>query len=334
MNCCFRAFLFGVAFTQAAFGGCYNVVAPNGVVVYSGADPPFDVSYPPKGRDWLRVEAAGGTLMIGAECVDVQKLEEQREQRNRMREAAEQARVAAEKKAKQEAAARAKRTLEEQAKAQSVRQQAIDRAQLTTLTEAQREMPLSYTVLDRQIADMPIKSQIELHVQLSGKITEAGVRELLEKLYSDVNSSRGFKYHSGGPTHVGIYAYTSRAHYESGAGQWIAMLSRNTKGIPDIDIRVREDMIAQLTEKPEVRNGLSELTRKEISLELVRATDRADADSQRMYPSQLDKQAETYHALGDKYRKEVADRYGISEADIEDIKAESIKKNWPLPPRH
>jgi hypothetical protein len=148
----------------------------------------------------------------------------------------------------------------------------------------QTSVPLpSYKIVDRDKYDAPIKTQTELHAVVSGSITESGLKALLQKLYSEASASRGFKYHGGKATHIFIYLYTSRDHFTSGMGQWVAMLSR-VGADSRVDTRVKTELIAQLTAKPETKHGLSESKRKEIFRALVLAEDRADSEAQRRFP--------------------------------------------------
>jgi uncharacterized protein (DUF433 family) len=187
-------------------------------------------------------------------------------------------------------------------------------------TKPDAPMP-TYDVVDRDTYDAPIKTQIELHAVVSGT------------------------YHGGKPTHVFIYLYTSRDHFKSGMGQWIAMLSKVGEG-SRIETQVKTELIAQLDAKPEVKHGLPESKRKEIFRAIVTAEDRADADAQRMYPlpdpsksgysqakasEQIKKQAEALNALTEKYKSEVAERYGITQEQLRDILVEALTKNWPMP---
>jgi hypothetical protein len=218
------------------------------------------------------------------------------------------------------------------------------RGSATPLPQPTVLMP-TYEVLDRRTYDVPINTQIELHAVVSGKLTELGLKQLLQKLYDEANGTRGFKYHEGKPTNVFIYLYTSRDHYKSGMGQWIAMLSKGGEGVP-IDTEIRTDLIAELDKAPEVKQGLPESKRMEIFRAIVAAEDRADADAQRMYPvpdpgkpnysqakasEQLMKQAKALNTLMEKYKAEVAKRYGITEEQLRGIKVEALEKNWPMP---
>lgn len=209
-------------------------------------------------------------------------------------------------------------------------------------TKPDAPMP-TYDVVDRDTYDAPIKTQIELHAVVSGTLTELGLKQLLQKLYDEANATRGFKYHGGKPTHVFIYLYTSRDHFKSGMGQWIAMLSKIGEN-SRVDTQVKTELISQLDAKPEVKHGFPESKRKEIFRAIVTAEDRADA--QRMYPlpdpskpgysqakasKQIKKQAEAFNTLTEKYKSEVAERYGITQEQFRDISIEALTKNWPMP---
>lgn len=189
---------------------------------------------------------------------------------------------------------------------------------------------LTYDVVDRDTYDAPIKTQIEIHAVVTGALTELGLKQLLQKLYDEANATRGFKYHGGKPTHVLIGLYTSRDHFKSGMGQWIAMLRKIGKN-SRVEIEVKTHVISQLDAKPEVKHGLPESKRKEIFRASVTAEDRADADALRMYPDQFMKYGEARNTLVKKYEAEVAKRYGITEEQLSDIGLEGVVKNWAMP---
>lgn len=106
----------------------------------------------------------------------------------------------------------------------------------------QPEKPVmpKYKVLDEDIYDAPIKTQVVLNILVSGGISETGLKALLNKLYSSAKTKRGFKYHSS-PTNIYIYAFTSKERAESGMGQWIAMLQKSYGDVsPKISINERQ----------------------------------------------------------------------------------------------
>jgi len=199
----------------------------------------------------------------------------------------------------------------------------------------------TYRVVDRQTYDVPLKTQIQLHAIVSGTLTESGLRQLLLELFIKANAMRGFKYHEGRPTHVGIYVYTSEDHFKSDSGQWIAMLVKNGEGAP-LETRVKAELIAQLDAKPEAKYDLSEASRREVYLESIRADDRAHAEAERLIP--LDglngqaqrqawrKQGVLIDELWENFNAEIAKKYGITNEQLLDICREAQAKNWPLPP--
>lgn len=209
-----------------------------------------------------------------------------------------------------------------------------------------RAVPLpAYEIVKHDRYDVPIKTQIAMHVVVSGDITEAGLRNLLQKLYGDASGIRDFQHHGGRPTHIFIYVYTSREYFDSGMGQWIAMLSKIGEG-STIDTEVRTKLIAQLSAQPEIRDGLPESKRKEIFRARVMAEDRADAEAQRLYPipdpldpeyshteagAQVMKQAEAINTLGRQYRADLSAQHGITEQQLQAISVEALEKNWPMP---
>lgn len=150
-----------------------------------------------------------------------------------------------------------------------------------TVAQEKIAMP-KYSVLDEDVYDDAGATKITFNILVSGKITEPGLRALLNKLYSSTKARRGFKYHDS-PTNIYIYAFTSKERAGSGMGQWIAMLQKNRDdGKPTISINERQ--IAQLGAKPKERFGLSEKKRKEIWQELVLAEDRARKRAEEQYP--------------------------------------------------
>ena len=206
------------------------------------------------------------------------------------------------------------------------------------------KMP-TYTVLDEQVYDTPGKTQVKLEILTSGEITEEGLRTLLNKLYTSISKRRGFKYHTN-PTNIYIYAFTSKEHYKSGMGQWIAMLD---KGHSDVkpNIRINKRQVAQIGAKPEEKFGLSETKRKEIYQEIVKAEDKSYSESEKAYPlpdifkpdysqsiaeAQLKKQGELQDELYEKYKSELAEKYKLTRERLDEIVNEGFRKVWPMFP--
>lgn len=197
-----------------------------------------------------------------------------------------------------------------------------------------------YSILSEDVYDIPLKTQVELNILVSGEISENGLKALLNKLYSSTKAKKGFKYHNS-PTNIYIYAFTSKERAESGMGQWIAMLQESPSDLGP-RISISKHQIAQLGAKPEERFGLSETNQIEIWKEYVLAEDRAWEKAEERYPfntelsqSQFQKQAEKLalfrQQLEKQYKGELAKKYGLTLEQLKEIADEGVTKDWPLP---
>lgn len=196
--------------------------------------------------------------------------------------------------------------------------------------EKEKVVMPKYSVLDEDVYDAPIKAQVELNILVSGEISESGLRALLNELYTSTKAKKGFKYH-GSPTNIYIYAFTSKERFESGMGQWIAMLQQSPGDAkPRIDIKKRQ--IDQLGAKPETKFGLSEAKRKQIFYELVKAGDDATKLAIQKYPNDIMKQIDYENKTWEANEEKVRRKYKITEQQIDKIKVEgAIIKDWPMP---
>ncbi|NQS90560.1 hypothetical protein HQ584_12320 [Patescibacteria group bacterium] len=152
----------------------------------------------------------------------------------------------------------------------------------TPTVEQEKVVVPQYSVLNEDVYDAPIKTQVTLNILVSGEILEPGLRALLNQLYSSIKTRRGFKYHDS-PTNIYIYAFTSKERAESGMGQWVAMLQKSYDDVKST-ISINERQIAQLGAESEKRFGLSEEKRKEIWKELILVEDRARKEAEEQYP--------------------------------------------------
>lgn len=202
----------------------------------------------------------------------------------------------------------------------------------------------NYSVLDEDVYDAPVKTQVALNILVSGEISEPGLGALLNQLYSSISVRGGFKYHDS-PTNIYIYAYTSKERAESGMGLWIAMLQKNYDDV-EPTISINEQQIAQLDAKPEQKFGLSETERQQIWNEIVESEDKAFQEAKREFPDldpldpdysqslfmeQLDKQIELQRTLDERYKNELAEKYGLTLDQLTEITVEGLTKDWPFP---
>ncbi len=197
------------------------------------------------------------------------------------------------------------------------------------IVKQEKSATLKYTILDEDVYDAPVKTQVTLSVLVSGEISEAGLKNLLNQLYSSTKARKGFKYHDS-PTSIYIYAYTSKERAESGMAQWIAMLQKahaETKSTTNIN----ERQLGQLGAEPEERFGLSEEKRKEIWKELILIEDRAMKEAEKQYPKEWEKEIEMQRRLIDENENKLAEKYELTPEQLEKISSEGLEKDWSFP---
>ena len=199
-----------------------------------------------------------------------------------------------------------------------------------TRTATPTAPPLTYTILEEEVYDVPVKTQVVLTVLVSGGITGPRLEALLTELYSSTKARTGFQHHES-PTHIGIYAFTSKERAEPSQWLWIAMLAK-ARPDPSPTIFINDRQIAELGATPEERLGLTEPTRKRVFYEIVQAEDRAYDDALQKYPSDVQKQWDLKDMLENQYKNQVAAKYGLTRAQLDTIAGEGLAKDWPLPP--
>ncbi len=210
--------------------------------------------------------------------------------------------------------------------------------------EGEKVVMPKYSILDEDVYDAPVKTQVALNILVSGEISEPGLEALLNQLYSSIATRSGFKYHDS-PTNIYIYMFTSKERAESGMGQWIAMLQKSYDDV-EPTISINERQIAQLGAKPEQKFGLSEAERQQIWNEIVKSEDRARREAEQEFPDldpldpnysqslfmeQLEKQIELQWTLDEKYKNELAEKYGLTRDQLAEIAGEGLTKDWPFP---
>ena len=197
-------------------------------------------------------------------------------------------------------------------------------------TATQTIPPLVYTILEEDVYDAPVKTQVILSVLVAGGITEPRLEALLTELYASTKARTGFEHHES-PTHIFIYAFTSRERAEPSQWLWIAELAK-TRSDSSPTVSINDRQIADLESTPEERFGLTEASRKRVFYELVQAEDRAYDEAQRKYPSDWEKWRELERMLENQYKDQLAARHGLTRAQLDAIGGEGLGKDWPLPP--
>lgn len=184
-----------------------------------------------------------------------------------------------------------------------------------------------YKIVDENVYDAPVKTQVEQHILVLDTLTENNLRTLLLQRYDSIMKRKGFRYHDS-PTNVYIYAYDSEEKAKLGQGLWIAMLEKSFRNDKP-NITVRGEQIKKIGKEPEEKFGLSETKRMQIFKEIIRAEDRATAEAESRYPSDILKQIDLEAELKENYKDELAKKYGLTRDDLKNIGVEGIVNHWP-----
>ena len=190
---------------------------------------------------------------------------------------------------------------------------------------------VSYTIVDENIYDKPIKTQIEQNFVVSGVPTKHELEAEILKRYRATLARRGFRYHNPA-TNIYIYVYGTVQQARAGQGLWIGMISKGFSDKEEPRVLIDEERLAGLSKAPEERFGLSELKRKQVFREIAASEDRATRDAMARFPdSQFMKQIDLERKLGEKYKAAVAQKYGLTNDQLLKITVEGVKKGWPAP---
>ena len=198
---------------------------------------------------------------------------------------------------------------------------------ITPLACAQDEQGKGYTLLDETLDESPGKTQVSLNILVPESSTDQELTLLLGQLLQDTSRRTGFRYHEH-PTVIGIWAYASREHAESGMGQWEAMVAK-TPLDPEPSVRIR--LGRGMPEQPENRFGLTRAERAAAYRRIVSAEDRGQAKAESEFPTDLSRQFERSDQLGEQYKQDLASELGITRDQLDEIAVEGLQQNWPMP---
>ena len=197
---------------------------------------------------------------------------------------------------------------------------------ITPLACAPDEQGQGYTLLDETLDESRGKTQISLNILVPESATDQELTALLGQLLQDTSRRTGFRYHEH-PTVIGIWAYASREHAESGMGQWEAMVAK-TPLDPEPSVRIR--LGRGTPEEPENRFGLTRAERAAAYRRIVSAEDRGQAKAESEFPTDLSRQFERSDQLGEQYKQDLASELGITRDQLDEIAVEGLQQNWPM----
>lgn len=198
---------------------------------------------------------------------------------------------------------------------------------ITPLACVQDEQGQGYTLLDETLDESPGKTQVSMNILVSESATDQELTSLLGQLLQDTSRRTDFRYHEH-PTVIGIWAYASREHAESGMGQWEAMVAK-TPLDPEPSVQIR--LGRGTPEEPENRFGLTRVERAAAYRRIVSVEDRGQAEAESEFPTDLSRQFERSDQLGEQYKQDLASELGITRDQLDEIAVEGLQQNWPMP---
>lgn len=108
----------------------------------------------------------------------------------------------------------------------------------------------------------------------------------------------------------------------------------NKANIEDKSKHVKKVSVFTLPKKVKYKTkGLSQTKRKEIFTSLAKSQDRADDEANSRYGEYSKRAFDEGSKLKKKYRKQLLNKYKITEKQLMKIVSEGMSNNWPLPSR-
>ncbi len=188
--------------------------------------------------------------------------------------------------------------------------------------------PVAYTIVKENIYDKPIKTQINQDIVVSGVPTKTELKAEILRRYRAAMARGGFRNHSP-PTNIYIRVYGTDKQARAGQGLWIGMIAKSFGDEGEPPVQIDYDRSAALSQRPEERFGLSEETRNQVFRSITAALHKATRDARSRIPdAQLMKQITVERQLREKYRDEIAARYGLTHDQLIEIIIEGAKKGW------
>ncbi|MER8371112.1 hypothetical protein [Mesorhizobium sp. M1406] len=185
-----------------------------------------------------------------------------------------------------------------------------------------------FSLVNEEINDVPVKTQIEQHVVAQGVPTKSELETEILKRFRAAGKRSGFRYHDS-PTNIYIYVYGSKEQARAEQGLWIAMLAKNYSDTGEPPVLIDEGRLAALSKAPEDRFGLSEDVRKTVFKECVEAENRASREAMERIPdSRLTEQTSLGNELTEKYNAQLAAKHSINRDQLVEIQVEGFTKGW------
>lgn len=184
-------------------------------------------------------------------------------------------------------------------------------------------------MVEEKIYDEPIKTQIEQHIIVFGIPTKKQLEAEILKRYQSAKARRDFVHHNTA-TNIYIYVYGTQEQASTGLGLWIGMLAMGPMDKGEPKVLINEARLASLSQQPEERMGLSEQDRRQVFREIAASERRAANEATARIPdSRIMEQIQLERELGQKYKMELARKYGLTEDQLGEITVEGVTMGWP-----
>ena len=189
-----------------------------------------------------------------------------------------------------------------------------------------------YTIVDEDVYDVPIKTQITQYFVVSGIPTKADLKSEIMKRFVEVSGRGGFKYYNPA-TNIYIYIYSSTRNARLEQNLWIGMLAKN---FPDKapQIYIDDGRLAALSQTPQKRFGKSESDRKRLYRNTMLLARKSSNDAIKEIPDTRDstlikKQWDLKRELEERYTSELAQENDLTKDQLDEIFLEGLEKGWP-----
>lgn len=202
----------------------------------------------------------------------------------------------------------------------------------------------------QELAVLPVDKRMNYRVVVSPTIKENQVRPTIDKIISDITSR------DNDIDEIYLFLYSDKAlvsrAYDVAMATWVPdgevgnvtpeIAQNNNRSSYKITIQIRPNLEEYLQNRSQSQDdlGFSEEERRQIFRETVAAQDRAQAEADQLYPTDISKpdykqenilkNVDKDRDLSDQYEADVRAKYGITK-DVElQIIVEGTQENWLL----
>lgn len=184
-------------------------------------------------------------------------------------------------------------------------------------TAVESETVADYEIVETEFIGAGSNNRMKYKIVVDSTITQEQVKPTARKIIKDITSK------DKDIDEITLYLYSEKSVI--GESYDIAMVDwgyPENKGKIEFNIRENIEQYIKQRAKSETLFGLTEQKRREIFKESVMAEDRARAEE----PDA------TTNNLEERYRKEVRQKYNITEEIEREITLEAFRENWLFPP--